>query len=210
MMYSESAWVRRTVGYTEGCWGAVECAGVGVYHRAHWRYGPIPSHGGLTEMCRGAQCAAGALGLDPALREACPAAPLTTLHPDLRVGGPTPPSLSLGPEPCDQGRPLWSGRGPPLCKDQEGAGVLPTAPPSGPSPGRVQTAAAGTLGLFHMLWVEQALGSDEYFKHFSKMMGSPAPGRAVSQNFQGDRGINFCVDQSWSLVRGGGCSEPPL
>ena len=38
-------------------------------------------------MCRGAQCAAGALGLDPALREACPAAPLTTLHPDLRVGG---------------------------------------------------------------------------------------------------------------------------
>lgn len=39
-------------------------------------------------MCRGAQCAAGALGLDPALREACPAAPLTTLHPDLRVGGP--------------------------------------------------------------------------------------------------------------------------
>lgn len=125
-------------------------------------------------------------------------------------GGPTPPSLSLGPEPCDQGRPLWSGRGPPLCKDQEGAGVLPTAPPSGPSPGQVQTAAAGTLGLFHMLWVEQALGSDEYFKHFSKMMGSPAPGRAVSQNFQGDSGINFCVDQSWSLVRGGGCSEPPL
>ena len=105
--------------------GVLGCSGVGqggVYHRAHWRYGPIPSHRGLTEMCRVAQCAAGALGLDPALQEACPAAPLTTLHPDLRVGRPTPPSLSLGPEPCDQGRPLWSGRGPPhsaqLCLHQ--------------------------------------------------------------------------------------------
>lgn len=79
-------------------------------------------------MCRGAQCAAGALGLDPALQEACPAAPLTTLHPDLRVGRPTPPSLSLGPEPCDQGRPLWSGRGPPhsaqLCLQGAGCPCL--------------------------------------------------------------------------------------
>lgn len=88
--------------------------------------------------------------------------------------------------------------------------ALPTAPPLGPPPGRVQTAAARTSGLFHVLWVEQALGSDEYFKHFLKMMGSPAPGRVVSRNFQGDRGINFCIDPSWSLVRGGGCSEPPL
>lgn len=61
-----------------------------------------------------------------------------------------------------------------------------------------------------MLWVEQTVGSSEYFKHFAKMMGLPAPGRAVSRNFQGDGGINFCIDQSWSLARGGGCSEPLL
>lgn len=42
MMYSESAWVRRTVGYTEGCWGAVECAGVGCIIGRTGGMGPSP------------------------------------------------------------------------------------------------------------------------------------------------------------------------
>lgn len=53
-----------------------------------------------------------------------------------------------------------------------------------------------------------ALRSDEYFKHFLEMLGQPAAGRAVPLNFQGDSGMNFCIDRSWSLVRGGGRSQP--
>ena len=150
------------------CWGGVTIGCTGV--RAH------PPHEG-SQRRAGVRSVRGCSGLGPAAGGlSCFPADHTAPGPE--GGEPTPPSLPL-PEPCDQGRPLWSGWGPPACEGPEGDGSA-TAPPLGPPPGLVQTAAAGTSGLVHMLWVKQALGSNEYFKHFSKMMGSPAPGRAVS------------------------------
>ena len=155
----------RVLGYSgqrphRGVLGAVDVPGWGD-HRAHWGAGPSPHEGSQrrARVCSVQGCSG-----------------LTTL--DLRVGSPhrrRSPFLS----PVTTGGHCGQAGAPQPAKVRK-LMPRPTAPPLGPPPGRVQTAAADTSGLFHVLWVEQALGSNEYFKHFSKMMGSPAPGRAVS------------------------------
>lgn len=129
---------------------------------------------------------------------------LTALHQDLRVGkGPRHQLLPLGPSwAFDQWGPLWSGQGPRPGKGQGGAGALPQSPPVGPSPGEVQMAAANTKSVSH------TMPRTGLRKHFLEMLGQPAAGRAAPLNFQGDSGMNFCIDRSWSLVRGGERSQP--
>lgn len=45
-------------------------------------------------------------------------------------------------------------------------------------------AEAKTSSLCQVLYLEQTLGSDEYFKHFLGMLGQPAPSRAAHLTFK--------------------------